>query len=121
MTLLAATAALAETLEAENDLLRALNYAAAAALLPRKQAASAAFDAARQGARVPAGLRPAAERLQRATDDNRRLLQRAMAVQTRVLGILAGAAQRTQPAPRYGRGGAITAAPRTAWALSSQA
>ena len=48
--LLAATVRLAGTLEAENVALRALNLPAAVALLAEKQAATDAFDAARNAA-----------------------------------------------------------------------
>ena len=121
--LLAATVRLAGTLEAENVALRALNLPAAAALLPEKQAATDAFEAARKAAPPVRSetLRGAASNLVAQADENRRLLERAILVQTRVLGIIAGAARASNPAPRYGRSGAYAARAPTGWALSARA
>lgn len=121
MTLAHAIDALCGVLDAENAALGALDLPGACALLPAKQHAVAAFAAAQAASPASPALAAAAYRLKRATDDNRRLLQQAMAAQTHVLGVLAGAAQRSQAAPRYGRGGALAAGARTAWALSARA
>ena len=121
--LLAATVRLAGMLEAENVALRAMDLAAAGGLLAEKQSATAAFDAARRAA-PPAptqALRDAASRLVAQGEENRRLLERAIAVQNRVLGTIARAARQSQPAPRYGRSGAYAAPPPTGWALSARA
>ena len=60
-------------------------------------------------------------RLQSVTEENRRLLERAIGVQNRVLGILAQAARRADPTPRYARSGVYAAQPRSSWALSASA
>ncbi len=121
--LLAATMRLTRVLVAENAALRAMDLAAAGALLAEKQAATAAFDAAR-GMAPPAAtgrcaMRQAASWSQ--AGENRRLLERAIAVQNRVLAVIAGAARQSHPAPRYGRSGAYAAPPPTGWALSARA
>ncbi len=121
--ILTAATRLASTLAAENAALLAMDLPAAAALLAEKQAASAAFDAARTGP-MPArsaALREAVERLLGQAAENRRLLERAIAVQTRVIGVVVGAARSCQPAPRYGRSGGYAARPSNGWALSARA
>ncbi len=124
--LTAATEQLADTLEAENAVLRALDLPAAGALLADKQAAAAALNqalAAAAGAGGPAhpALRTAALRLRELAEENRQLLERGIAVQSRVLGVLAQAARASSPAPRYGRLGAYAAGPAAGWALSARA
>ena len=121
--LMNATVDLASALAAENAALRAMDLPAAAALLTRKQDAAAAFDAARKQAPAAgsAALREAASRLVAQAAENRRLLERAIHVQTRVLGVIAGAARAANPAPRYGRSGAYANRPATGWALSARA
>ncbi len=120
--LLAAMLRLAEALATENAALQAMNLPRAAALLAEKEAALAAFNAAsRSGPATPA-LRQAATQLKAAADENRRLLERAMTVQTRVLTIVAQAARSSKPAPsRYGRTGAYAPPPTAGWALSARA
>ncbi len=114
---------LACVLEAENAALEAMDLPAAAALVTEKRAASEAFDAARKAAppTPSAALQNAAARLGSQAEDNRRLLERAMKVQTRVLGIIVGAARSSQPVQGYGRSGAYSARPKTGWALSARA
>ncbi len=119
--MMTAIARLADAVAAENAALRALDLPAAAALLAQKQTAAAALAAARAGAAPSPALRAAAARLQLLAEENRRLLERAIAVQTRVLGVLAGAARAANPAPRYGRSGAYAARPTAGWALSARA
>ena len=116
-----ATARLAEVLQAENAALRAMDLARAAALLVQKQAALAAFNATQTGGQAGPDLRQAAAQLRAAADENRRLLERAISVQTRVLGIIAQAARAANPAPNYGRSGAYAARPAAAWAFSARA
>ena len=121
--LLAATVRLAATLHAENAALQAMNLTAAASLLPEKQRASTAFETAR-AATPPAqsaALRDAVAKLMDQAAENRRLLERAIAVQTRVIGIVVGAVRPPHPASRYGRSGNYTARPATGWALSARA
>ena len=119
--LLAATVRLAETLTAENVALEAMNLPRAAAMLAEKEAALASFKAAQTSSPNTPALRQAASRLLAAGDENRRLLERAIAVQTRVLGIVAQAARAANPAPaRYGRTGSYAARPPAAVALSAR-
>ena len=111
-----AAAALATLLEQENRLLAALDLAAAA-LLPAKQGAAAAFLRAQAQTQASGGL-PAASReaaaglgtrLRMLAAENRRLLERGLAAQERVIAVIARAARRHPPtAPRYGISGALT-------------
>ena len=123
----AATLELTDALEAENAALVALDLAAAGRLLDRKQAATTAFTEAQRvavAARATVdtkALRLAAIRLKAATAENQQLLERAIGVQHRVLGILAQAARTANPAPRYGRSGVYAARPAESWALSASA
>jgi hypothetical protein len=122
---------LADTLRRENAALAALDMAAATRLLAEKQAATAAFAAAQAGAAstpdnagVPrALLEQVAKGLRGQAEENRLLLERAMLVQSRVLGALARAVpQALAVAPRYDRGGSIAGARRPpAVALSARA
>lgn len=83
---------LAEALQRENTALAALDLAAAGRLLSDKTAALDAFAAACRSGAAPA--REAAEQLRAVTLDNKRLLERAILVQGRVLGMIARAAPR---------------------------
>lgn len=125
----AAAAALAALLEQENRLLDALDLAAAAALLPAKQSAAAAFARAQEHARSCGGVPPASRaaatalgvRLRTLAAENRRLLERGLAAQDRVIAVIARAARRhPATAPRYGTSGAL-AGPRTAAPLAISA
>jgi hypothetical protein len=116
-----ASAALAALLEQENRLLEALDLAAAAALLPAKQAAATAFVQAQAQAKSSGGIPPDGRaamaglgaRLRKLAAENRRLLERGLAAQGRVIAVIARAV-RAHPAtaPRYGASGAL-AGPRT--------
>jgi hypothetical protein len=125
--LVSATEQLANTLALENAALRALDLPAAGMMLAEKQAATANFAAVQRRvmAARPAldlkALRAAALRLKTETDENRRLLERAIGVQTRVLGILAIAARAADPAPRYARSGVYAKRTTSSWALSASA
>ncbi|MBN8874389.1 MAG: hypothetical protein J0H67_16255 [Rhodospirillales bacterium] len=121
-----AAARLAAVLARENAALAALDLAAVAALLPEKQAAAAAFAEARGAAEaqppLPA-LRPVADQLLQLGAENRRLLERAMAVQTRVMGLVARALP-VSTAPGYaapGVGAPGAARRPIAFALSARA
>ena len=121
--LIEAAVGLADLLARENLALRSLDLAGAAAMFDGKKRALDAFVAAQEpgAARRPAGpAREVAERLAALADENRALLERAIAVQGRVLGTLARAAK---PAvSRYGaRGGPAFDDRRTAIALSARA
>ncbi len=116
-----ASAALAALLEHENRLLEALDLAAAAALLPAKQSAASAFLRAQAHTQSSGGIAPAARaamtglaaRLRTLAAENRRLLERGLAAQGRVIAVITRAV-RAHPAtaPRYGASGA-PAHPRT--------
>lgn len=94
------TTVLAEVLARENAALATLDLAAAIALLSDKRAAAEAF--ARAAAADPGLATPALRDL---AAENRRLLERAMAIQSRVLDILAGAVAR--PTQRYAAAGRL--------------
>jgi hypothetical protein len=120
--LLAAATRLAEAIAAENAALAAFNVPAAVAAGGRKQHAAEAFEAALRAQTAP--MEPS--RCQRAemigrhlaglAQENRRLLERAIAAQRRVMEIIARAGRRelAERASRYGAFGApiATARPR---------
>jgi hypothetical protein len=116
----AAATSLADLLEQENRLLEALELAAAAALLPAKQNAAAAFVRAQAHTAACGGLPPTSHaaalaqgaRLRTLAAENRRLLERGLAAQGRVIAVIARAArQHPATAPRYGASGTF-AGPR---------
>lgn len=115
--LIRAAVRLADLLRAENDALAVLDLAGAAALLDGKQEAASAF-ATLVGAQPPEHGTPPTEtraiagELRELSQENRRLLERAIKVQNRVIGTVtrAASAVATGNAPRYGRSGAMTAA-----------
>jgi flagellar biosynthesis/type III secretory pathway chaperone len=101
-SLMNAAQRLAEALRAENEALARLDLTEAAALaLPKRQASdafAAAYAAARgSGARVEPAARADAEavaaRLRDLSAENRRLLERAIDLQARVIETIAGAAR----------------------------
>lgn len=105
--MLAAAARLERVLQAENAALQTLDMVALPALLPEKQAAAAGLAAAEAPpARTPE-FAALAERLRGLAAENRRLLERAIEVQDRVLRLVAGAAQQAgrRDAARYGAAG----------------
>ena len=117
--------ALATLLEQENRLLEALDLAAAAALLAAKQSATATFLRA-QGHTAAAGGTAAARgammalgtRLRALAAENRRLLERGLAAQGRVIAVIARAARvHATKVPRYGASGTL-AGPRTPVAIA---
>jgi|ERR1700722_1511958 len=105
---------LAAILDQENAALRAMDLRRAAALLPEKTAAIA--DLAACGAASPETSDPAVVSAARTLDDlareNRCLLERAIAAQRRVIGIVVRAAAEAAVRPTYGakgRPGRLTA------------
>ena len=122
--LIAAAVLLADVLAAENAALAALDFARAAALLGEKRSAAAALAAAQHLAEAtatpatPEG-RQLAERLHDLAHTNRRLLEHALRVQGRVLGMVARALPRP-PLPRYGAGGAATQGPVAPLVMSAR-
>ena len=128
--LMVAAHALGEVLTAENAALAAHDHAAATRLLGEKQRLIAAFDRARAGT-VPmldGAARDEAHavglELQALAGRNIALLEQAMQVQSRVIGIVADAARRQARAavPGYGRPGRIAPVSRPdAYAMVSRA
>lgn len=113
-SLLTAGVRLAEALAAENEALASLDLPRAAELAPVKITAADAFAAAHEaarktGARAEGQLRHAAEGLQKRLDElsseNRRLLERAIALQSRVIETIAGAAVPAAVPVTYGAAG----------------
>jgi hypothetical protein len=112
-----AAAALAAVLSEENAALAGFDYARATALLGRKERALAELVDAQRAMPAPsadAAHREVAERL--ATDlrdlstENRRLLEQAIQVQRRVVGVVFKAVPKTIfGAPRYAASGAMAA------------
>ncbi len=123
--LIAAASLLADTLAEENAALAALDLPRAAAMLADKQRAVAGFLAARdaQSVAMPdAVIEPLARRLQSLSQENRTLLERAIAVQGRVIGVIARAAvPATAPSGYSAHGTAGYTARPPAFALSSRA
>jgi hypothetical protein len=116
-------ARLAALLAAENAALAAGMPERAGALLADKEQAIAALDHLPPGVAATAELRAAARRLAGLVAENRRLLARAIAVQGRVLDVLAQAAMPDAlpggpPGARANARPGVRAAPRT---LSAQA
>lgn len=127
-SLLAAGSRLADTLVAENEALARLDMPGAAALAAPKMRAADAFAAAfaaatKVGARPDGdaqrnGAREMAARLEALGAENKRLLQRAISVQSRVIETIAAAALPRAANPVYGAAGRRPAAPRQAPALA---
>lgn len=124
--LVAVAVRLADVLQRENSALAALDLARAASLLAEKRIATDAFALAQAvtGSAVvdrPGAVIDVATRLRELSAENRRLLERAIAVQSRVIGVIA----RAMPAsatPRYGATGAMARAGRAiAFTLSARA
>lgn len=120
---IAAGERLAEALRAENEALAALDIARAAALATRKMQATDAFAAATRAAekvkaRAEGDTRAQAERLAEALttlgQENRRLLEHAIALQSRVIETIATATRPYAHAPGYGRAGRHRPAPQAA-------
>lgn len=123
-SLITAIVRLADVLQTENAALAALNMPAAARLLPEKLAAANALAAARADAsdktQVSREMEAVAHRLRGLAAENRRLLERAMLVQGRVIATVAKAARMTaeRETPSYGARGAARLA---AYAVLRQA
>ncbi|MBV8612281.1 MAG: hypothetical protein JOY66_00730 [Acetobacteraceae bacterium] len=114
-------------LDRENAALAALDLARAASMLAEKEEAVAAFIQASRESRASPDLARLAPRLGEAASRNRQLLERGIAVQGRVLAVIARAASRALAAqapercsPRYGATGGAAPA-RMALALSLRA
>lgn len=120
----ATATALADILAAENAALTEVDYGAAVRLVDDKRRAADAFVAAWTRLQavadtIPAEQRkaaaPAFQRLRELTEANRQNLERAVAVQGRVIGsILRAAPQIPATPPRYGSTGIMARGPRSA-------
>jgi hypothetical protein len=103
-TLVGLAQRLADVLDLENDALRTMDLPRAAAMLAEKTAAIAALAAFGDTSLEPhtpiLGL--AARRLNSLVLDNRRLLERAIVAQQRVIGIIVRAATSTEAELSYG-------------------
>ena len=97
---------LADILVVENTALRALDLPRVAQCLAEKTAAVTACQASDPN--TPAVSRPMVERLRALAAENRLLLERAIAVQNRVIGMIAGAMPRPPGAQGYGATGGRT-------------
>jgi hypothetical protein len=93
---------LAETLESENAALAALDLPRAAGMLADKRSAVADFDAVRTAPAPSEAAQRMARRLQGLAMENKRLLERAIAVQGRVIGVVARAATAATEPAGYG-------------------
>jgi len=120
---------LAEALRAENAALARLDLGAAAELSRGKRVAADAFAAAfdathKSGCRAEGEERRRTEEialhLKDLTTENRRLLERAIALQSRVIETIAGALRPPGPGT-YGQGGLARAGEATAVSIASRA
>jgi hypothetical protein len=105
--LITAAQRLADILEQENDALRAMDLRRAAGLLAEKTAAIGDLTAAGEASSAPTHLSlvTIARRLDGLASQNRRLLERAIVAQQRVIGIVVRAAAAAGKAePCYGNG-----------------
>jgi hypothetical protein len=129
--LLQSAGALADTLAAENRALAGLDFVRAVTLLGAKLRATDAFIAAHeQVASAPDEMRgrrrlftDVAARLRELAAENKRLLERAVIVQGRVIGAIVSAVPKVVGGvPRYGAGGVLAETTRVRpMALSSRA
>jgi hypothetical protein len=129
-TLILAGQRLAEALRAENEALAALDLSRAATLATGKITAADAFAAAyaaqaKHGGTAAGPVRDAAailaRRLEELGTENRRLLERAVALQSRVIETIAGAALPRTQVQGYGPPGRAPTARAPALALSARA
>jgi hypothetical protein len=116
--LIAAGIRLADTLEAENAALGALDLPRATGLLADKQRVVAGLVAAQAAPASRDAAERMARRLQALAIENKRLLERAIAAQGRVIGVIAGAATAAAAPQTYGSARAHRPA---AFALSAKA
>jgi hypothetical protein len=100
--LMAAGTILADTLEAENAALAALDLPRAVGMLDGKQRAIADFVAAQNAPLSGQAGKRMVQRLQELAVENKRLLERAIAVQGRVIGVVARSAAPVVAPSGYG-------------------
>ncbi|HSU04459.1 MAG TPA: hypothetical protein VLI93_02705 [Acetobacteraceae bacterium] len=124
-TLLATAERLADILAAENAALAAMDLPRAAALLPAKRESAEALLAVRciavDATALRARIDACGQRLSSLAEENRRLLDRALSVQARVIGVIARR-ERARQARAYGTHGGLVAPTRPpAIAISARA
>jgi hypothetical protein len=120
--LVTAANCLAHVLTQENDALKRLDFAAAVALAPPKEAALAELTKQKPVAVPPPPLIALGKRLGSLASENQELLERAIAVQTRIVRIVARAGAPPPAVTRYGGQGRRPPSHRTgAMALSTRA
>ncbi len=117
--LITAATQLADTLEAENAALGALDLPRAAGMLADKQRAVAELASAQTTPVPNEAAERVARRLKALAMENKRLLERAIAAQERVIGVVAHAAAAKTASTDYGSG--RRAARPTALAVSARA
>jgi hypothetical protein len=113
---------LADVLSRENDALKRMDFSAAVALVPAKEAALANLNKQSAGRLLPPPLVALGQRLGGLAAENQALLERAIAVQTRIVRIVARAC--TPPPAAEGYGGPVRRTrshSSTAMALSTRA
>jgi hypothetical protein len=121
-----AAARLADVLAAENAALASMDLSRAGAMVDEKTRAADSFVAAHQASRRNGATEGVAApaRLRTLVAENQRLLQQAMTVQGRVIGLIARAVSRSMRDPvatRYGAQGRTAPARLSAVAISARA
>jgi hypothetical protein len=113
---------LADLLKQENAALTRMDFPAAVALVPAKEAALADLTKQPKIIKLPSPLVALGQLLGGLATQNQILLERAIAVQTRIVRIVARAGAPKPSVTRYGGHGGIARPPRaTALALSTRA
>ncbi|MBE7211235.1 MAG: hypothetical protein INR65_09465 [Gluconacetobacter diazotrophicus] len=115
--------ALQDAIDAENDLLRRGEYGAIGPNIARKAQALARLEqaVAAENGETDGEHRRLAASLHGAIEENRILLLQGMEVQTRIMGLIAGAARRTIEPNGYRAGGRPARSPDVpAMALSTR-
>lgn len=120
--LIEAAQSLAALLGQENEALRAMDLRRAVSLLAEKTAAIAALTAAGAATSGPPdpGMATLAQQLDSLARENRQLLERAIAAQRRVIGIIVRAAASVTAEPAYAANGRRQGS-RGPFALSTRA
>lgn len=120
--LLGAAQRMADVLTQENDALKRMDFSSAVALVPAKEAALADLTKHKVERVLPPPLAVLGRRLSGLAAENQALLERAIAVQTRIVRIVARACAPPPAVTPYGRQCGRTPSNRaTALALSTRA
>jgi hypothetical protein len=97
-----AARSLLDILQRENDALKRLDFLAAAALVPAKETALLHLSKQDAGSSPPALLAELGNKLAEQVTENQVLLQQSIAVQTRIVQIVARASAPPPTLPHYG-------------------